>query len=138
VDEPRVIAPKCPYCGRTSRLSDSAEVYQGRSFGKLWLCRNYPDCDAYVGVHRGTERPLGRLANKELRRAKKAAHDCFDQLWRYKVERGSTHRDARNAGYRWLSEKLGLPPAECHIGMMDVRECERIVKLCAPYLRREQ
>ncbi|WP_088258626.1 zinc-finger-containing protein [Fimbriiglobus ruber] len=30
-------------------------------------CERYPTCDAYVGCHPGTETPLGRLANKELR-----------------------------------------------------------------------
>ena len=29
---------------------------------------------AYVGVHKGTDKPLGRLANAELRYWKKRAH----------------------------------------------------------------
>lgn len=128
--------PKCPYCGVPAKLVDSEIVYRGRSYGMIWLCQKHPECDAYVGVHKGTIKPLGRLANAELRKAKKAAHDAFDRLWRFKVERGAEPREARAAGYRWLSEKLGIEQRFCHIGMMDVRECERVVKLCKPYAAR--
>ena len=30
----------------------------------IYICK---PCDAYVGVHKGTDKALGRLANKELR-----------------------------------------------------------------------
>ena len=49
----------CPYCGRQAEYVDSKVIY-GRSYGMAYLCRN---CDAYVGVHRGTDEPLGRLAD---------------------------------------------------------------------------
>jgi len=46
----------------------------------IYLCRS---CDAYVGVHKGTDKPKGRLANAELREYKKKAHSAFDPLWRF-------------------------------------------------------
>lgn len=66
----------CPYCGRSTEYVDSSVIY-GRSYGMIYLCR---DCRAYVGVHKGTDQALGRLANAELREAKKEAHFYFDQV----------------------------------------------------------
>ena len=66
-----IIAGKiCPYCGKPTEYVDSSIIY-GRSYGMIYLCR---DCRAYVGVHKGTDQALGRLANAELREAKKEAH----------------------------------------------------------------
>lgn len=66
----------CPYCGKPTEYVDSSVIY-GRSYGMIYLCR---DCRAYVGVHKGTDQALGRLANAELRKAKKEAHFYFDQI----------------------------------------------------------
>ncbi len=49
----------CPYCGNRTEYVDSSVIY-GRSYGMIYLCW---DCMAYVGVHKGTDRALGRLAN---------------------------------------------------------------------------
>lgn len=68
----------CPYCGRPTDLVDSEIIY-GRSYGMIYLCR---PCDAYVGINKVTGLSLGRLANKELREAKKEAHYWFDQIAR--------------------------------------------------------
>lgn len=37
---------------------------------------------------------------------------------------------ARNAGYAWLSQQMGLPPEQTHIGMFDVDQCKRVVEIC--------
>ena len=37
----------------------------GVDYGMIYYC---PQCGAYVGVHKGTDRAKGRLANAELRR----------------------------------------------------------------------
>ena len=66
----------CPYCGGETAYIDSCRVY-GRSYGMMYICR---PCDAWVGVHKGTDKALGRLANKELREAKKEAHFWFDKI----------------------------------------------------------
>lgn len=75
----------CDYCGNPADFVDSSVVYHGRSFGMIYLC---PNCGAYVGVHKGSDKPLGRLANSELRNWKKAAHAAFDPLWKYGPYRG--------------------------------------------------
>ena len=91
----------CDYCGTPADFVDSSVVYHGHSFGMIYLC---PRCGAYVGVHKGSDKPLGRLANSELRNWKKAAHAAFDPLWKY-----GPYRGRRNEAYRWLSEKMGTP-----------------------------
>ena len=70
----------CRYCGSPVVFTSNAEIY-GREYGdgKCYLCRN---CKAFVGVHPGTDTPLGTLANAELREWRKQAHYWFDQIWR--------------------------------------------------------
>lgn len=79
-------------------------------------------CKAYVGCHPGTERPLGRLANAQLRSAKMAAHNNFDQLWKKKKMK-------RHVAYARLSDKMGIPREKTHIGMFDVTQCLTVVYL---------
>lgn len=111
----------CDYCGRRAEYVDSKVVY-GKSYGKIYLCRN---CMAWVGVHKGTNKPLGRLANAELRFWKKQAHAAFDPLWKYGRFRGY-----RNAAYAWLAERMRLPVEKTHIGMFDVAECRKAIQIC--------
>lgn len=112
----------CDYCGRKAEFVDSKIIY-GKSYGMIYLCRN---CMAYVGVHKGTAKPLGRLANAQLRYWKKRAHASFDPLWKYGRFKGS-----RNAAYAWLAKSLNLPVEETHIGMFDVGMCKRVIQICS-------
>lgn len=110
----------CPYCGRKAEYVDSKLIY-GKSYGMAYWCR---PCDAYVGVHKGTDKPLGRLANAELRRWKMAAHKVFDPLWQY-----GHFKHQRNAAYAWLAERMQLPREKTHIGMFDVGQCQQAIKI---------
>ena len=116
-------AIKCDYCGKQAEYVDSAEIY-GRSYGMMYLCRN---CGAYVGVHKGTDKPLGRLANAELRFYKISAHNAFDVLWQDKKSR---FYRKRNKAYAWLSKQLNLPVEKTHIGMFDVEQCKKVIDVC--------
>jgi hypothetical protein len=110
----------CPYCGKEPEFVDSEIVY-GKSYGMIYLCRT---CKAYVGVHKGTDKPLGRLANTELREYKKKAHTAFDPLWK-------SRRMKRKQAYKWLSEQLSLPESETHIGMFDIDMCKKVIEVCS-------
>lgn len=117
----------CPYCHRDARLVTGVAIYPRRpdlAAKQFWDCR---PCDAWVGVHPPSKRwnptgvkPLGRLANAELRREKQRAHAAFDPLW---MSREMT----RQAAYAWLAQALGVSPANCHIGMFDVDACRAVV-----------
>lgn len=96
-------------------------------------------CDARVGVHRLTLKPLGRLADANLRALKIEAHEAFDPLWRdlanaypelpvdcipYHI-----HRIARTRAYEWLAREMGITPERCHIGAFDEAQCRRAVAI---------
>lgn len=125
----------CPYCNAKATCKDSSVVYSsGRDYGPIWVCDNYPSCNSYVGCHPGTKKPLGRLADKELRGWKVQAHAAFDPLWRRKINKeGCRKKDARGAGYAWLATRLDIPVDDCHIGMFDVARCRKVVEICRPY-----
>lgn len=111
----------CDYCGTPAMFVDSKVIY-GKSYGMIYLC---PNCNAYVGVHKGTDKPLGRLADANLRKWKNAAHKAFDPLWQKGPFLGQ-----RNAAYSWLAEQMKLPVEKTHIGMFDVEKCRKAISIC--------
>ena len=114
---------KCPYCNRDAVKVTGEKLYPHRKdlySLRFWMCE---PCNAYVGCHKGTDTPLGRLANAELRAMKSKAHKAFDPLWK---EGYMSRREA----YTWLSEVLDISSDECHIGMFDVPRCEEVIDLC--------
>ena len=114
---------KCPYCGRPASLVTGKEIYPHRSdlnHLNFYQCK---PCAAYVGTHKGTFKPLGRLANAELRKAKIAAHAAFDPIWR-------SNNMSRGAAYKWLANQLGMTRDECHIGMFDLDQCQKVIAVC--------
>lgn len=120
----------CDYCGEPAELVDSIEIYGNVSYGMTWRCR---PCGAYVGTHKTSKKhkPLGRLANKELRVWKQAAHAAFDPIWQKKVEfEAGSATKTRQEAYYWLSQKLGIQYKDCHIGMFDVDMCRKVVFVC--------
>lgn len=117
---------KCPYCGAIVELKDATYIYhksQAKSWGKMWVCSNYPKCNSYVGCHKGTTLPLGRLANERLRTLKMEAHKQFDPIWKSGLL-------SRKEAYKWLADMLDIPQDECHIGMFDIKMCQKVIHLC--------
>lgn len=100
----------CPYCSSDVMYTSNAAIY-GKEYGngRVYKCTG---CDAYVGVHTGTDIPLGRLANKELRLLKKKCHSLFDPAWKLKKVK-------RRQAYSILANNLGIPVNECHFGWFD-------------------
>lgn len=130
------LKPICPYCGEFAKHVKGNVIYPHRSdlaFKNFYLCE---PCKAYVGCHDGTLRPLGRLADADLREAKQAAHAAFDPIWRARWERKSAADPAykksmaRGGRYKKLAELMGIPKDDCHIGMFDIAQCRQVVALC--------
>lgn len=130
--------PICPYCTKPAMFfASSARFYHDTDFGPVWACL---PCQAWVGCHKTSARhvPLGRLADAELRRAKQEAHRFFDPLWKGKIRRdGCSKGEARQAGYKWLADQMGIAIPACHIGHFDVEQCRRVVALCAAIGKKE-
>lgn len=109
---------ECPYCHKQAEFVDSKVVY-GKSHGMIYLCRCKPDF-AYVGVHKGTDKPLGSPADRMLRYWRGRAHAAFDPIWKKKAV-------TRSEAYQWLAQKLGIHKDDCHIGMFDTETCKKVV-----------
>lgn len=110
----------CHYCGGEVILCDSSVVYEGRSYGNIYLCTN---CRAYVGAHKATNKPLGTLADAPLRKKRIEAHAAFDAWWQ-------AEEIDRTIAYRWLAEILGLPVKETHIARFDIDMCDKVIEIC--------
>jgi hypothetical protein len=109
----------CPYCKKKAKLIDSVEIY-GKSYGKIWIC--WP-CDARVGVHKNSKKnaPLGQLAGKKLREARKSAHATFDKLWK-------SGKMSRTDAYALMCEKLNIEKSQAHIGKFNMKQCADLIE----------
>lgn len=117
----------CRYCGGVVRLVSASAVYGEAAAKRLKLqketfyqCQN---CNARVGCHKGTNRPLGNLANEVLRLKRMETHQVYDAFWK---RRGMT----RSQAYKWLAEQMRLPEHEAHIGSFEMDQCQTVIDLC--------
>lgn len=112
-------APRCPYCNKPSKPVTGEKVYPHRpDLFKLKFYECEP-CEARVGCHKNSGKPLGRLANAELRRAKQAAHKAFDPLWKDGPLK-------RTEAYKLLAQKFNKE--EIHIGELSVEDCAKVIQ----------
>ena len=107
---------KCPYCGGDAKWCPNREIY-GRNYGKSYMCYYCKPCNAYVGCHNNTRKPLGTLANDELRSWRKKVHAKIDPLWK-------KHGWNRGSIYGKLKRHFGK---NIHIGESDIDLCKEII-----------
>jgi len=115
----------CPYCSKQAKLVTGDQIYPSwPDLAELnfYLCDSGHE-SAYVGCHPGTTQPLGSLANKKLRQVRSQAHKVFDPIWKSK-------QMTRSQAYCWLAERMSISPSECHIGMFDVSQCQKVIQIC--------
>lgn len=110
----------CRFCHGPVEIRHHEDHYHGNSYGDwpwpwLYACR---DCDASVGMHPFTAIPLGILADKATREARKRAKAPFQRLYQ-------SGRMTRDEAYRQLAQRMGIPHEECHFGWFDVALCQR-------------
>lgn len=125
VDNVLPVPTICPNCGGTVERVNNSLIY-GREFGKwpfAYRCV-VVECDSYVGLHPRTDIPLGTLANKATRAARKQAKGEIMPMWE---EQGME----RAAVYRWLAEKMGIKDVNhCHIGWFSIAQCNQVIQIC--------
>lgn len=112
----------CRYCNGPVVLIANEDLY-GRPYGKwpyMYMCWA---CNAYVGLHAGTDLPLGTLAKKELRAARSDNKALFFAV----IERYGISRDE---AYENLATKLRIPRSDCHFGWFDEDMCNRAGEIC--------
>ena len=116
----------CRYCGGIIRLVPASTIYGasaerlGMTDEKVYQCQN---CNARVGCHHGTTRPLGNVANEVLRLKRMETHRVFDAFWRSRAM-------SRTQAYQWLAQQMELPESEAHIGGFEMEQCQRLIQLC--------
>jgi len=118
----------CPYCGKPAKYGPNEEFYNGKRFvghSGSYMCYYCKPCGAYVGVHQNTTKPLGTMANQELRDWRRKAHAVFDPLWQ-------SRRMTRNEAYQFVSKELGK---ETHIGESDIETCKKIIDFLSTPLK---
>lgn len=132
--KPAAKPPVCNYCNTMSELVDGLAIYPHREDLRVKRFYRCEPCGAWVGCHPGTLVPLGDLANAALRAVRQQAHAAFDPLWKAKMMRDLiTQREARGAAYLWLAAEMEIPLDDCHIGMLSIEQCHRVVDICQSF-----
>ena len=122
---------ECPDCGAPMTFRPTSK------YGPFYGCSMWPACRATHGAHPNGE-PLGTPATTAVKQARIRAHAAFDPLWKdaahlyaeSDLSPGKIRRITRGRAYLWLGDNMGLTSDECHVGMFDAAQCERVVELC--------
>lgn len=124
----------CRYCGGVIRMVPAEQIYGMTAAKRLGLvgeniyqCQN---CNARVGCHKGTMRPLGDVANEALRLKRIETHHVFDAYWK-------SQNMTRSGAYRWLSQQMRIPAKQAHIGGFEMDQCQQVIDMCGAQLRQE-
>ena len=123
----------CRYCGGVIRLVPARMIYGlstdrlGLSGENIYLCQN---CNARVGCHKGTNRPLGNVANEVLRLKRRETHQVFDAFWQ-------GNGMSRTKAYKWLAAQMQLSEKDTHIGGFEMDQCQQVIELCEKELDKE-
>lgn len=120
---------KCPYCNKEAQWVSNEAIYGfrvGRSY-MIWWCQ---PCDSRVGCHNNTKKPLGTMANANLRVLRVKAHREFDKMWQH----GESGIVSRKEAYKILTSGmayLGMikDGEEAHIGQMNIDQCKAVMEL---------
>lgn len=119
---------KC-HCGAHAVLRPASVVYGSKANNEyLYVCARYPACDSYVGVHKKSLKPLGTLADRELRSKRIQAHKVFNQLWMSGMMQ-------KWQAYKWMQAKLGLNSEQAHIAKFSVYMCDELISICEQVLK---
>lgn len=124
------LSVRCPYCGDLSELILGSQLFphiDNCRYDYFYRCR---PCRAFIGCIPGTKTPKGRLANPELRKAKKAARQAFNAIAYNKELQGASRYMAYKSSYDWLSNRLGLPREFCNFDLMTLEQCWKAAEVC--------
>ena len=115
---------RCPICGSQARRTTRKEIARGPKelYGEfVYVCKNFPECDTYVGCHKGTWVPMGTLADRNLRNQRVRAHRAFDWSWK-------SNKMTRHESYELMAELLEVDFKSAHIGKLDLGQCQKVIK----------
>ena len=106
---------KCKYCWWNMLERRDSFVYWKSYWRHLWVCSNFPKCDAYSKYeYRWYE------ANKELRELRQDCHCLFDKI------RINWYR-TKDKCYKWLYEFMWKSKNTWHIWKFNKEECNKLI-----------
>ena len=111
--------PKCDYCGGEPVIVRSEQIYARPKIKCwMWICENYPNCDARVGCHPKSKRSLGKMADAATRKARMKCHNHIDGMWK-------SGKYKRKQLYSEPAHRLRISQHDCHIGHFTKEMAER-------------
>ena len=116
----------CIYCESRTTVVDGVVLYGPNhklSKKKFYYCE---PCKAWVGMHEGSNKPFGSVANASLRKRRLETHKVFDEFW---INSKNPNYE-RKAAYAWLASKMNLAESDCHIGMFNDDQCKIAIRFC--------
>lgn len=116
----------CPYCGSRAVLSTYREVYGLDATDpdeKIYVCRNFrKGCNSYVRTQKGTDIPLGVMADAKLRNMRIHAHRRISEIVDKKI------MDKRSV-YHYLESSFGFAPGTFHLAASGEYYCMETIRL---------
>lgn len=115
----------CDVCGSNDceLIDRSRPGHNHGTWPWAWMCNS---CGASVGCHPDTDIPLGFMASGEVRKLRRVAHSCFDDIWRAGFM-------SRERAKEWMRESLNLK-VEFHISQIKYTQLLKCIQLCEEYL----
>ncbi|MBD2816832.1 hypothetical protein ID850_19385, partial [Xenorhabdus sp. Flor] len=124
VNDQLPIPTQCHYCRGLVTIAHHEEVFghiqNNNKWPWLYLCTS---CGARVGMHPYTDIPLGYLADKPTRIARRDSKEKFERMRAFR-------NWERTEAYRWLAWQLGISINKCHFGWFDAEMCEKAKNIC--------
>lgn len=108
----------CPYCGHEAKFASSRHFYGMDYKTNVYYCDL---CDARVGTHKGSTKPLGTMANAQLRVLRTKCHAFIDPYWK-------KGKYSRSTVYKRMAKAMNLAPEDTHIGMFDEAQCRQLIE----------
>jgi hypothetical protein len=120
---------KCPYCNQPARFSWLSVVIP-KATGRVWACF---ECNAWTKADEETQKPYGRMANKELRELRSKVFNALKPIIAQNFTldpEGSvrTEIDAREACFRWIAERLNVK--KFWLSWSTKEDCEKVLNIC--------
>ena len=123
----REVPKVCDECSSPKvALTTNAALYGARALDPELRVYGCMKCRASVGVHPGTNFPMGLMACAPTRALRSRAHLEFDALWKH-------GRLTRTQAYQMMRDELGLEADQAHMAMMTREQLQRVIEWARHY-----
>lgn len=110
-------------------------VLKDGRYGIFYGCIMYREtgCPGAHNCNKQDAKPFGVPGDKKTRQARKLAHEWIERLANTacvldEEDDGEAYGRRRvTQVYAMLAKALNLPPEHCHMGMFDLKTCEKVI-----------